>query len=82
VVKVGARVELVCAPLPSRNGTQARAAMDHELEALLLLMLLNRGSLLAPFHNMMLVSPATTPAQVVSLVANFDAAAGLLLGTS
>jgi glutamate-1-semialdehyde 2,1-aminomutase len=82
LVNVGARVELVCAPAQSRNGTEARAAMDHELEALLHLMLLNRGSLLAPFHNMMLVSPATTQMQVERLIANFDAAAGLLLGTS
>jgi glutamate-1-semialdehyde 2,1-aminomutase len=82
VVDVGARVELVCSPTLSRNGTEARAAIDHELEALLHLMLLNRGSLLAPFHNMMLVSPATTQAQVERLIANFDAATDLLLGTS
>jgi glutamate-1-semialdehyde 2,1-aminomutase len=30
--------------------------------------------LLAPFHNMMLVSPATTMIQVDRLVANLDAA--------
>jgi glutamate-1-semialdehyde 2,1-aminomutase len=82
VVNVGARVELVCAGYPSRNGTEARAAMDHELESLLHLMLVNRGSLIAPFHNMMLVSPATLPLQVERLIASFDAAAGLLCAAS
>ena len=38
--------------------------MDHDAEALLHLYLLNRGFLLTPFHNMMLVSPATTGQQV------------------
>jgi glutamate-1-semialdehyde 2,1-aminomutase len=34
--------------------------------------LLNRGSLIAPFHNMMLVSPATKKRQIDRLVASFD----------
>jgi glutamate-1-semialdehyde 2,1-aminomutase len=38
--------------------------MDHELESMIHLYLVNRGILLAPFHNMMLVSPATEAAQV------------------
>ena len=82
VANVGARVELICASVPPRNGTEARAAMDHPLEALLHLMLVNRGSLLAPFHNMMLVSPVTSDAQIARLVANFAEAAALLLSTS
>lgn len=68
VSNVGARVELVFAPVPPRNGTEARQAMDHEREALLHLMLVNRGILLAPFHNMMLVSPETSPRQIARLV--------------
>jgi glutamate-1-semialdehyde 2,1-aminomutase len=35
--------------------------------------LLNRGSLIAPFHNMMLVSPATRKRQIDHLIASFDA---------
>ena len=35
--------------------------------------LLNRGVLIAPFHNMMLVSPATSEADVGTLVEAFDA---------
>jgi glutamate-1-semialdehyde 2,1-aminomutase len=72
IASVGARVELICAPVPSRNGSEARAAMDHDLESLLHLMLVNRGSLLAPFHNMMLISPVTGVDAVGRLVANLD----------
>lgn len=68
LANVGARVELVFAAVPPRNGGEARQAMDHEREALLHLMLVNRGILLAPFHNMMLVSPETSSDQVARLV--------------
>lgn len=71
VVRVGARVEFICAPGPLRNGTQAEAAHAGPLEQAIHLALLNRGVLIAPFHNMMLVCPATTAAQVDTLVAAF-----------
>jgi glutamate-1-semialdehyde 2,1-aminomutase len=64
VVNVGARVEFVCAEMPSTNGSEARAAMQPRLEAAIHLYLANRGILLAPFHNMMLLSPATQEGQV------------------
>jgi glutamate-1-semialdehyde 2,1-aminomutase len=67
VVRVGARVEFVCAPGPLRNGTQAEAAHAPALEQAIHLALLNRGCLIAPFHNMMLACPATTEAQVARL---------------
>lgn len=79
VSSVGARVEIVCAPKPPSNGTEARAAMDHELESLIHLMLVNRGTLLAPFHNMMLVSPVTTVEQVGRLADHLDDAVSALL---
>jgi glutamate-1-semialdehyde 2,1-aminomutase len=72
VVRVGARVEFVCAPGPLKNGTDAAAAHQPELEAVIHTMLLNRGCLIAPFHNMMLVSPMTRKRQVERLVAAFD----------
>ena len=56
-VRVGARVEFICAPGPLRNGTQAEAAHAPALERAIHLALLNRGCLIAPFHNMMLVCP-------------------------
>jgi glutamate-1-semialdehyde 2,1-aminomutase len=73
VVRVGARVEFICAPGPLRNGAEAGPAHKPELEAALHIGLLNRGSLIAPFHNMMLISPATSSAQIDRLIANFDA---------
>ncbi|RYG90772.1 aspartate aminotransferase family protein [Loktanella sp. IMCC34160] len=71
VVRVGARVEFICAPGPLRNGTEAAAAHQPRLEAALHMGLLNRGCLIAPFHNMMLISPVTTAAQIDRLVAAF-----------
>ena len=73
VVRVGARVEFICAPGPLSNGTEAGYAHQPKVEAALHTGLLNRGSLIAPFHNMMLVSPATRKAQVDRLIANFNA---------
>ena len=72
VVRVGARVEFICAPGPLRNGTQAMAAHCAPVEAALHTALLNRGCLIAPFHNMMLISPATKKRQVDRLIAAFD----------
>jgi glutamate-1-semialdehyde 2,1-aminomutase len=71
VVRVGARVEFICAPGPLRNGSEAEAAHAPALERTLHLALLNRGCLIAPFHNMMLACPATTDAQVGRLQAAF-----------
>jgi glutamate-1-semialdehyde 2,1-aminomutase len=72
VVRVGARVEFVCAPGPLRNGSEAEAAHAQALEQAIHLALLNRGCLIAPFHNMMLVSPATSAGQVDTLCAAFE----------
>lgn len=72
VVRVGARVEFICAPGPLRDGSQAAQAHQPRLEAVIHTMLLNRGCLIAPFHNMMLVSPATKTAQIDRLIAAFD----------
>ncbi len=80
VVRVGARVEFVCAPGPLRNGTQAAAAHLPKLEQCVHLALLNRGCLIAPFHNMMLVCPATTKLQVIRLQDAFTSVADALLG--
>ncbi len=72
VVRVGARVEFICAPGPLKNGAQAIAAHAPQVEAALHTALLNRGCLIAPFHNMMLVSPATKARQIDRLIAAFD----------
>lgn len=72
VVRVGARVEFICAPGPLRNGSDAARAHQPVLEAAIHTALLNRGCLIAPFHNMMLVSPATKTRQIDRLIAAFD----------
>ncbi len=70
-VRVGARVEFICAPKPLRNGSEAAKAHAPELEAAIHAALLNKGVLIAPFHNMMLVAPVTTDAQIDRLIAAF-----------
>ena len=72
VVRVGARVEFICAPGPLKNGAEAARAHQPQVEAALHLGLLNRGCLIAPFHNMMLVSPKTRKRQIDRLIAAFD----------
>ena len=42
---------------PPKNGAQAAAASDPQLETFMHLWAINRGVLLTPFHNMALMSP-------------------------
>jgi glutamate-1-semialdehyde 2,1-aminomutase len=53
--------------------------MDHELESSIHLYLANRGILLAPFHNMMLVSPVTSSEQVDRLLQEMSNCVAALL---
>jgi glutamate-1-semialdehyde 2,1-aminomutase len=69
VVRLGARAELVFAAPPPRNGAEMMRALQPETEQALHLFLLNRGVAITPFHNMTLVCPATTEADVDRLVA-------------
>ena len=78
VVRVGARVEFICTPTPLKNGTEAEQAHQPALEAAIHAALVNRGCLIAPFHNMMLISPVTTRRQIDRLIAAFDAILGEL----
>jgi glutamate-1-semialdehyde 2,1-aminomutase len=64
VVSLGARAEYRFSPQPPRTGAESAAAADRDVEEYLHLYLLNRGVLITPFHNMALMCPATTPAQV------------------
>ena len=67
--RVGARLEVVFSPAPVRNAAEARAAGDVLIENFLHVALLNRGFLLTPFHNMMLVSPDTTEVDIAAFLA-------------
>jgi glutamate-1-semialdehyde 2,1-aminomutase len=71
VTQVGARTEFQFAATPPRNGSEAQAIMDGELEQAIHLYLLNRGLLITPFHNMLLVCPATTAEDVARLLSAF-----------
>jgi glutamate-1-semialdehyde 2,1-aminomutase len=64
VKRLGCRVEYWFRPTPPRNGGEAAAAVDPELERYMHLAALNRGMLLTPFHNMALLAPAVTEADV------------------
>jgi glutamate-1-semialdehyde aminotransferase len=64
VTRLGARAEYHFTPDPPRNGTVLHGAMDPELERFLHLWAMNRGVLMTPFHNMALMSPVTTEADV------------------
>lgn len=79
IVQLGARAELAFSPEPPTTGTASAALHDTELEDLLHLFLLNRGVLITPFHNMALMSPATTAADVDRHTETFAAAADALL---
>ncbi|WP_373989172.1 aspartate aminotransferase family protein [Duganella sp. BuS-21] len=72
VTQIGARTEFQFAASAPRNGTEAQAAMDCELERAIHLYLLNRGLLITPFHNMLLVCPATKVEDVQHMLAAFE----------
>ncbi len=78
VQQLGCRAEYWFCP-PPHNGGQAAAALDGNLEAFLHLYALNRGVLLTPFHNMALMSPDTTEADVDAHTEVFTAAVAQLV---
>lgn len=79
VTQLGARAEYRFEPEPARNGTEAHAAADPELERYLHLHALNRGVMLTPFHNMALMSPFTTEDDVDAHTRVFEEAVTDLL---
>ncbi|MDR6321594.1 transaminase [Actinoplanes couchii] len=78
VSRLEARVEYRFADPAPRTGTEAAASADGELEDFLHLYLANRGVLLTPFHNMALMCPQTSMADVARHHEIFDAALGEL----
>ena len=79
IVELGARAEYRFCPQPPRTGGESNAAADPQLDEYLHLYTANRGVLLTPFHNMALMSPATTEADVDAHTQIFAAAADDLL---
>jgi len=72
VTQLGTRTEFQFRATPPNNGSEASAAFDPALEHLIHLALLNRGVMITPFHNMMLVCPDTTAADVQRLLTALD----------
>jgi glutamate-1-semialdehyde 2,1-aminomutase len=75
VTRLGCRVEYLFRPERPRNGSEAAAGGDPQLDRLIHLYALNRGILLTPFHNMALMSPATSEGDVDTHTAVFEEAA-------
>jgi len=80
VVRLGCRVEYLFRAERARNGSEAAAGQDEQLDPFIHLYLLNRGVLMTPFHNMALMSPATTGEDVDRHTEVFGRAADELLG--
>jgi glutamate-1-semialdehyde 2,1-aminomutase len=80
VVRLGCRVEYLFRPDRARNGHEASLGQDAELDPFIHLYLLNRGVLMTPFHNMALMSPATTQDDVDRHTEVFAEAADRLVG--
>ncbi|WP_310526717.1 transaminase [Nocardioides sp.] len=78
VQRLGCRAEYWFCP-PPQTGAEAAAAVDEELDAFFHLWTVNRGVLLAPFHNMSLFSPLHTPADVDAHTSVFASAVAALL---
>jgi glutamate-1-semialdehyde aminotransferase len=81
VTRIGCRVEYLFRPDEAKNGAQAAAGQDEELDTLIHLYMLNRGILMTPFHNMSLMSPATTAEDVDRHTQVFAEAADELVQT-
>ena len=64
VTRLGCRAEYLFGPKRPRNGAQAAAMDDFALQRFTHLYALNRGVLLTPFHNMALIAPQATEADI------------------
>jgi glutamate-1-semialdehyde 2,1-aminomutase len=82
IVGLGARAEFHFTPDAPRTGADAHEAIDPLLDDLIHAALLNRGVLLTPFHNMALMGPTTTDADVDRVVGALDEIVGQILATA
>jgi glutamate-1-semialdehyde 2,1-aminomutase len=64
IAQLGARAEYRFTSPTPRTGSESAAAHDGDLEEFLHLYMSNRGVLLTPFHNMALMCPETSAADV------------------
>ena len=64
ISQLGARAEYRFARPAPVNGTESNEAGDDDLDEYMHLYTLNRGVLMTPFHNMALMCPTTSEADV------------------
>jgi len=79
--RLGARGEYLFQSTAPKTGKEAADAGDFELEQYVHLRLLNDGFLITPFHNMALVSPQTTLADIAGHTVAFRAMCADLVTT-
>ncbi|NMD08005.1 MAG: aspartate aminotransferase family protein, partial [Phyllobacteriaceae bacterium] len=72
VTRVGARVEFMCCPDRPKNGYEASKVIHRPIDEAVYHFLLNRGVVITPFHNMMLICPATTEQHVATLIRGLE----------
>jgi glutamate-1-semialdehyde aminotransferase len=80
VSQLGCRAEYSFRATAPKTGKEAADADDFELQQYLQLHAINRGVLMTPFHNMALISPATTLEDVKRHTDHFRDAAQALFG--
>jgi len=80
VTRLGARAEYHFMAQHPRTGAEQAEHDDSDLARFLHLWAMNRGILMTPFHNMALMSPATTEADVDRHTEVFAAAVDALFG--
>lgn len=78
LTRSGARCELQFMPDMPRSGTEAKNNFDWQLMYYTHLYLSNRGIIITPFHNMMLISPVTPDEDIDRLIKGWDECIGEL----
>ncbi len=79
VTRVGARVEFMCCEKPPDNGFEASRVIHQPIDQAVHHYLLNRGVVVTPFHNMMLICPATTEVHIRTVLEKLEACISELL---
>lgn len=72
ITRSGARCELQFMPTLPKSGTEAKDNFDWQLMYYTHIYLSNRGIIITPFHNMMLVSPVTPDEDIDRLIQGWD----------
>jgi glutamate-1-semialdehyde 2,1-aminomutase len=80
VTRLGCRAEYWFCPTPPRNGGEAASSVDFELERYMHLAALNRGILMTPFHNMALIAPQASEADIDRHTAVFRESVEAIVG--